>query len=81
MRLNTSRASLSPPNRNTLCDAGSIAPGSASFMIGDLAKRIERRDLRGEDRREQPEEADRHADDADAAVEQLAVEAEPLLVQ
>ena len=32
MRENTSRASLSPPKRKTFCDAGSMAPGSASFM-------------------------------------------------
>ena len=35
MRLNTSRASRSPPNRNILCDAGSIAPGSESFMMAN----------------------------------------------
>ena len=61
-------------------EVGSIAPGSASFMIGTWPSGSKGAIGRREDRGEQPEEADRHADDADAAVEQLAVEAEPLLV-
>jgi hypothetical protein len=34
MREKTSRASVSPPNRKTPPEFGSMAPGSASFMIG-----------------------------------------------
>jgi hypothetical protein len=56
-----------------------MAPGSASFMIGNLAQRIEGRHRAGEDGGEQPEAADEDAGDAHAGVEELAVEAEPLL--
>ena len=68
--------------------AKQIGPPAARFdrsgqrVLHDryLSERVERRDVAGKDCREQPEKADRHAGDADAAVEQLPVQSELLLV-
>src|SRR5690606_29662356 len=56
--------------------------GTGQRVLHDrnLAERIERRDGGREDRGEKPEVTDADADDAHGAVEQLAVEAKPLLV-
>ncbi len=61
--------------------ARSRLDGARQRVLHDrhLAQRIEGRDGRGEDRGEQPEEADGYPGYADAAVEKLAVEAELLL--
>ena len=59
---------------------GSIAPGSAFFMIGTWRADRRARSVEAKIAVNSQKKQMRDAGDADAAVEKLAVEAEPLLV-